>query len=342
MNEKKEPNLEELLNSYLDGELNERQLTEIKRLISHDQQVAAKLQRLQRTKELLGALPKSPAPPAVLQGVKTHLEGKMLRSKFPVVTERRAGARHLMLRRTLAAAAMIGLVSVLALLVFNILKPESPTQSQPAEIARPETAREVIHEVAIETPQPASLTIDEVLGVDALPVVLELRTTELRAVNSAIGRAIYDSGLLDCTNIEHLPNEHIYSLSCGQENTAALASDLRGLWGRIEATNLSLARESFGRQVIANNITAEQLVTILTQRDTKSRAKLAEDFAALNAMAALMPGRNILNNIQGRGYNLLTVDKPVLTSGRDLKARSLSGEKQAEKINLTIVVKAAE
>jgi len=346
MNEKKEPNLEELLNSYLDGELNERQHTEIKHLIAHDRQAAAKLQRLQKTKELLGALPKSPAPPAILQGVKAHMDAKMLRGEYSGAAERRAGARHLMLRRTLAAAAMLALISVLALLVFNILKPQSPVQDQPAELYQPERAREVAHdETPAEIPRATVIAISDDVGTESVPIVLVLRTAELRAVNSAIGRAIYDSGLLSCTTIERLPNEHIYSLRCDRQSTAVLASDLRGLWERFDIASLSLARQSFGQQITVDNVTGRQVATILAQRDIESRVRLAEDFAALNAMSAQMPGRDMLASIQGREYDLLTVDKPVLTSseGRRTSAPADQAPKgQAEKISLTIVVKSAD
>ncbi len=354
MNEKKEPNLEELLNSYLDGQLNERQLTELKRLIANDQRIAAKLQRLQRTRELLGALPKSPAPPEILQGVKQRMEGKMLRTEQPaIVTQHRAGVRHLMLRKTLAAAAMIGLVSILALIVYNILKPASPTQPQPAEVTRPERGRLVVSETAVEKSEVIPAAELEDLMTEMFPplgrggIVLELSTTEPRAVNSAIARAIYDSGLLECTSIKHLDNEDIYSLNCAQEPTAILASDLRGLWERFEVASLSLAKESFGQRVYVSNVTVEQMATILAETDGANRLKLAGDFATLNTMAALMPGRGILNNIQGREYDLLRVDKPVLTSGRDLMPRPFAGKEQppmaqAEKISFTIVVKPAE
>jgi hypothetical protein len=336
MNEKKEPNLDELLNSYLDGELDERQLTEIKRLILNDPQTAAKLQKLKKIKDLLGALPKQPAPPEILHGVKAYMARKARQGKSPIAPVLHAGTRHLLLRRTMAAAAMIALISVLALLVFNILKTEGPLPDRSAELYRPESVREV----AVETPKATIVSTAEDMEMESLPVVLVLKTNELRAVNSAIGRAIYDSGLLNCTTIERLPDRHVYSMNCGQENTSLLTSDLKGLWERFDTTSLSLARASFGQQVTVDNITAEQLATILAQRDIDSRAKLAKDFAALNAMATQMPGRDILTAVRGREHNLLTVDKPVLTSNEGRRVRAQTD--LVEKVSLTIVVKSTD
>ena len=348
MNDKNNPNLEELLSGYIDGELNERQLTEIKRLIARDEQIAAKLHIMQKTKQMLGILPESPAPPEILQGVMQRMKTKAPKTEHPaIVAQRRAGERHLMLRRTLAAAAMLALISVLALLVYNILKPVSPAQPQPvAELTRPEPGRFIVSEtppeVPGEIPAAAGTVARKTPRVDILPVVLELQTTEPRSLNAAIARAIYDSGLLECTNIQHLQNQDVYSLNCDRISTAALAADLKGLWERTSRTNLSLAQADIEQRVTIHNVTAEQVATILTQQDMKNRAKLAKDFAALNTMAAVMPGRGILNGIQGEEYNLLKVDKPVLTSGRDLRSHIFPETEQAEKISFTIIVKPAE
>ena len=42
------PNLDELLNSFIDGELAPRQHTEVQRLMAHDQKIAQRLEQLQQ------------------------------------------------------------------------------------------------------------------------------------------------------------------------------------------------------------------------------------------------------------------------------------------------------
>ena len=54
--------IKELLNSYIDGELTEREKTEVLRLVSDDQQVARRLRELQKTQMLVGSLPRAEAP----------------------------------------------------------------------------------------------------------------------------------------------------------------------------------------------------------------------------------------------------------------------------------------
>jgi anti-sigma factor RsiW len=72
------PEIEELLSSYIDGELSERQCNEVKRLLDHDPQVAEMLSHMQRQKELLNALEVETAPETMLDDIKATLERSML------------------------------------------------------------------------------------------------------------------------------------------------------------------------------------------------------------------------------------------------------------------------
>ncbi len=61
---KPNPNLDELLSSFMDGELNPRQRTEVQRMAAHDPQVARRLQQLQNCRTLYTALPVAKAASA--------------------------------------------------------------------------------------------------------------------------------------------------------------------------------------------------------------------------------------------------------------------------------------
>ena len=49
--------IDELLNSFIDGELPQRQQVELRRLMAHDPQIIKRLRELQKCKILLGSLP---------------------------------------------------------------------------------------------------------------------------------------------------------------------------------------------------------------------------------------------------------------------------------------------
>ena len=77
---KEKTNINELLSGYIDGELDERQTTEVQRLIAHDPKVAERLREMQQYSTLIGSLPIAEAPAEMLEDIKTRLERNSLLS----------------------------------------------------------------------------------------------------------------------------------------------------------------------------------------------------------------------------------------------------------------------
>ena len=119
------PNMDELLNSFIDGELPARQQTEVQRLVNHEEKIAQRLQQLQKCKMLLSSLPVTEAPPQILENVKASLARKPLLAEQSSVFDERVGTRHLLGRKLFAAAAMLGLVGILTAVVYTIVAPEA-------------------------------------------------------------------------------------------------------------------------------------------------------------------------------------------------------------------------
>ena len=70
--------IEELLNSYIDGELDERKNNEVKRLIDNDKQIRRLFDSLSRYKKLMGAVASDKAPEGFCESVTKHLERHIL------------------------------------------------------------------------------------------------------------------------------------------------------------------------------------------------------------------------------------------------------------------------
>ncbi len=98
MNQIEEPNIDELLNSFIDGEFTHRQATEVQRLISHDTQIAQRLRELQKCKMLVGSLPFEKAPAEMAEQIKASLAGRIPPGQQPIHFDQRRGARHLLVR----------------------------------------------------------------------------------------------------------------------------------------------------------------------------------------------------------------------------------------------------
>ena len=233
MSERENPNIEELLNSFIDGELTEREQTEVKRLISHDAQVAQRLRELQNSKMLVSSLPRAEAPARILDEIKASLETETLsgeRAWSEERSDRRVGVRHLMFRKVLAAAAMLGLVAILSGVIYTIVAPESDYKP-------------------------------------AMPAVafdgrLELKTDALSTVNAFINKAIEDKGLSDSISLTSQGNKRVYSITCSREDLNVLLADLTNIWEKCDSTTLFVDTKTQGERKF-DDVSTERIITIV-------------------------------------------------------------------------------
>ncbi|MHC4103299.1 MAG: anti-sigma factor family protein [Planctomycetota bacterium] len=230
MSERENSNIEELLNSFIDGELTEREQTEVKRLISHDTQVAQRLRELQNSKMLVSSLPRAEAPARILGEIKASLETETLsgeRAWSEEHSDRRLGVRHLRVRRVLAAAAMVGLVAILGGVVYTIVAPP-------------------------EIPVPAV----------AFDGRLELKTDALSTVNAFISKMIEDKDLSDSINLTSQGNKRVYSITCSREDLNVLLADLTNIWEKCDSTTLFVDTKMPGEQKF-DDISTERIIAIV-------------------------------------------------------------------------------
>lgn len=296
--------IDELLNSFVDGELTARQQAEVERLIAHDAKIAQRLRQLQQCKILVGFLPHAEAPTEVLDGIKASLAG----TTPPAVKQtwdKGAAKKYLLVRRVLSAAAMIGLVAVLTAVIYMTVTPRTPQE-------RPATSTGFCGK-------------------------LELKTSDLLAVSAFVNRTMEDRGLSDSVSPERRQDRRIYSLSCSRKDFNSLLADLEHIWPKLYSATLSVNTEVFGEQVVVDAVTTQQIAQIAEQNNIERRIELAKDFAALNNMAERLPGREILAAIEGGNRSLITIPKPALTGDRGT-IRKPMGQVDKETVHLTIIV----
>ncbi len=320
--------IDELLNSFIDGELTARQEAEVERLIADDVKAAQRLRQLQKCKVLVGSLPCAEAPAEVLEGIKASLATGTLAGGEPSYQEQAGtGSRQLLVRTVLSAAAMIGLVAVLTAVIYTIATPEIAPEG-PVAIGN----RQPPERVELIKPSPGTVAAPGFSGR------LELKTSALVAVDAFINRAIEDNGLSDSTSPAKRQNKRIYSLSCSRQDLDSLLAGLEGVWSELDSATLFVNTEAFGEQVVVEAVTAEQIAKIVDQNSPESRIRVAKDFAALNNMSERLPGGEILSAIEGGSRSLLTIPKPALTGGRKVIEKPTARAEDKEKVRLTIIV----
>lgn len=329
---KQDPNINELLSSYLDGELTQRQVTEIQRLISHDDHVADRLRRLQQCKMLVSSLPRAQAPAEMAEEIKASLERRTLLPEPAEYMQDRLGARHLLARKVLSAAAMIGLVAGLAVLVYTIVAPESTMEktfvAEPVQLAP---------DVVATRKKPFTPEVPVFAGFTGR---LELKTKRFVEVDAFIKRVIDDNGLVAAQGPANSQARGVYFVSCSSKQLAVVMDDLEIVWPHFDSTTLYVHTDQPANQTAVSAISPTQIAEITSQDSLQQRIKLAKYIAVLNDTANWMPAKQILA-AQGKVLpDLIAIPKPVLTSNH--KKPKKSRQTKEEQVRLTIIVEASE
>jgi hypothetical protein len=337
MNPSEIPNIDELLNSFIDGELDQRHQTEVQRLIKHDKRIAERLLTLQNCKRLVSSLPYAEAPDGMLEDIKASLEEKKLTSSAarPVsfsAHRQRQGARHLLVRRLTAAAAMIALVGVLAAVIYSIVAPQVVT-NKPVAVEQP--AKPQPREVATTEKPIRQTTLAEMKFGGRL----ELKTSSPLEVAAFINKAI-EYNITSDERIAAVPAEpgESHALICSRQNLKLLLDDLGTIWDKIDSATLFVQTNRPEGQIVIDAVAPEQIIEIAKQDDFQMQIKTAKYFAAMNNMAERSPGKEVLIAIDDSIPRLITIPKPVLTSSEKTIKKPPAQAEDSQKVHLTITV----
>lgn len=333
---KPNPNLDELLSSFMDGELSPRQRTEVQRMAAHDPQVARRLQQLQNTRSLFCSLPLEKAPSDLLEQIKTSLERHSLLQERPVLGNRSAGAWHLAFRRFVSAAAVIALMGVLGLVVYQIVSPVAPGGSTfVADSQRPLGG------------EPSRTTAPVVVVADAgFTGRLELQTARLTQADAFVARAIENSGLSSRSEPDLMDNKRVYRVTGTREEVDRLVASLSGVWQSFDHAALQVDRPAdSGGPVRVEAVTPEQAFGIVAQNSTEATVNAAQGYAVANHIAKNMPGREIRPLLQYEPSSLvasLNIPQPRET-GPDTSTPTTQARPEGKaQVSLTIVLLGAQ
>lgn len=221
-------NIDELLNSYLDDELNERQQTEVRRMMNHDAQITRRLRELEKCKVMVNSLPRAQAPAGMLDDVRASLERNTLLGPQNEAFNEQAGARDMLVRKILSAAAMIALAAVLGTVIYSIIAPDAG----PARPIAAERWERIVDTTRDKQSSPMIMASAEFGGL------LELKTADFSTADAAVKKMIEKNGLLGKVSTLHEPKKGQYTLRCSRKNLSLLLVDLESLWQTFESTTL--------------------------------------------------------------------------------------------------------
>ncbi len=296
MNHIDRPELEELLSAYIDDELSERQRTQVKRLVKHDEKIAEELRYLEKQKELLAALPVASAPGDMLNSVRAAVEREAVSVDGDRVKTHAVASERMYARRLSATAAMILLpVGILAWVVWTIIMPLSDPggPKEPGGISG--TPGRIVGSPRISFPLNASL---------------QLTTPQVISMSNFIDKAIYKYNLVNFTAaIGAEDASKTYTITASREQIVNLLTDLAGVWDKCDSTALTVHGRTMSSHARVENITPQQAIALYQVDIFDDPFRLAGDFDRMNRILRSMPGYGIIET-----GPMTPIEQPIVTS----------------------------
>lgn len=325
---KPNPNLDELLSSFMDGELSPRQRTEVQRMAAHDPAVARRLRQLQNCRSLFCALPPAEAPGDMLEQIRQSLERKTLLQEHPASRRRAAGVMQLVFRKFVAAAAMIALVAVLGAVVYQIVSPVPGTGGLPVA-----TVTEPVQPVVQDGgPAPAIVVADA--GFSGR---LELQTAAFGSTDAFVRREIQTCGLTNAAETGIANDQRVYQVTGSREGITRLVASLGGGWQDFDSASLRVdPLEGTAESVTVESVTPDQVAAVVAGDSYNTAAA----YAVMNRLMHSSPG-GILPLIPGNTGGLLAMDTipmPKLTGPEQPVEATHTPAQGTAQASLTIVL----
>lgn len=281
MNEKDQEKIDLLFTGYLDGELSERQQTELKRLLQTYPSLGEELKALRRQKDLLGALPAASAPATLMVDVQAALERNMILQTADERESKRLNTCFLFARRMVSAAAMLLIpVGLLGLLIFQIMRPVEMDPAGPGPVGWENNAG------ALQDPAAPSGSTDVAVAANVQENAgrLVLVTDQPILVNRYVEKRIHLHDLLNETVPAREADKTVYEIECSPERLARFIDDLPDVWRRCTNAAYTLGGES-DEPLVVDHIQPNQLKVLMMEVNSDNKRRSASHFARVNQQA---------------------------------------------------------
>jgi len=149
---------------------------------------------------------------------------------------------------------------------------------------------------------------------------------------------VYKRQLSDCVSPTRPRDKGLYALSCSREALSLLLADLSSIWQKFDYATLFVETGQFAQQIVVNAVNTEQIGEIVEQDTLEKRTEVAANFALLNNMTELLPGKELFAAINGEEIDLITTVKPVYTSADETTKRLPPLTESGRKVHLTIMI----
>ncbi len=315
--------IDQLLSCYIDGELSQRQETEVRRLVDHNPELAGKLNSMQRQKQLLENMPVENAPQGILGAVRDSLERKFIIDEYSQTGHGLESKRHLLARKLLTTAAMLLLVGVMALVVFNIIRPVEPGDT----IAGENFFQKYIEQKTDDQSEQPRADFAVIDTRRPLWATLDLVTSYEPAVNAYLKQAISELGLIHSTIPRHRQLSSSYTINCTYDQASRLVAELGLIWDKCRKQRLTIHGENPDINFTIHDITNREFAALLDNETDLSHVSFAKHLLDTRRMLKPLPGSEIITALDRSINEKLAASvpvKPVLTRDEQEKVSQLA------------------
>jgi hypothetical protein len=311
----KQPDMNEMLNAYMDGELETRQTVEFKRLLENSPELLEELGRLERVRNLVHHLPLEESPIEFSQQVRSMLERKAL---FGDEGQSNTRFGTVFYQKIRAVAAVLALGSVLGWLVYSIV---APVDSGTSDVVANSNGAFL---APIQGPMRGKL---------------ELVCAALPPVDDFLMRSVQFNDLSSCVQKEELVGQKLYHISCHREDIKHLLSDLNSVWHQFEKTAFYVNTDELGEMIRIDDASVSQIASLINEQDALKRLEHARLESVRNSMAnSLDSGRRIASSEDDATPPSMP-PRPMFTSGEPNRTLTDKSPDPADRVELTIVLR---
>ena len=350
--------VEQLLTGYIDGELTEREKTELKRLMRNDPDLEKHLVSLQGCRTLLGSLPVEKAPADTVKRVqvaagliepeKIEPQSRQPQQKEPDIVKQ--AAKELIMRKALSAAAIILLGVGLLAIVWTIISPEKPANS---EMLAKDNGRTIIEDNLGPKDVPVTDTIgNDVVasGAGGLPVekaqagstaketpdtpviapgfsaTLQMKAEQVLAADVSVKKIFEQVIPAGFSGLPTQPDRFVYSVSCDVEQLNTILGGLEAIWNQFSEAKLSVDSGTGQNPVVIAAVRTWQIGEIAALSDPQKRIKAAQYYSISNNAQPILEKQTQIADLENGLFELIEgpKPKPVLTSDEQAGAETTS------------------
>lgn len=293
---KDKKNIKELLNAYVDGQLSERRMTEVKRLMDHDPKVAAYVDQIEKCRQIISEIPVTPAPEGIEAAVMERLERKFILDEMGASEKEIQGQKQLYVRRLCAVAAMIVLFGVLGTLVYQVVAPSS-TGSR--DYAKTEASFDEAEEIK---------TASEIKPVN---YKLVLNTADIKRSTRTVSEFLYADMLAGNTVTNKTDNLHEYKITCSTRQAENLMVELQSVIdGFIDAQFILNPDSIQSYQIAFDKTNYANAISLINTENEDLRLERAAKYASVDSDQTMLAKSSEID------ADSLEPVKPRLTSSK--------------------------